>query len=347
MNKLWKVFSALLILALVFVPAQSALARGLAQESDSGRIVFGSAFTLKSGETLEGDLLVVGGSAVIEAGATVNGTVVLLGGTLAIDGTVRGDLVAAGGAVTLGADALITGSMVVAGVALEQKEGARVLGEIITQPGVDMPIAPQIPAMPSNPTAPNPPSVAPFTFDFSPIQEVGRLLFESVALGVLAILVGLFLPEHTRRIKGAVVAQPMLSAGIGFVAMLATLALTLILTVTLILIPIALITLLVFVVALVLGWIALGLEVGERFAAALNQVWSPAFAAGVGTFLLTLVLNSIAFIPCLGWIAPFIFGMIGLGGIVLTQMGSRIYPTDASQTIITGQTAEEPIPPAS
>jgi hypothetical protein len=45
---------------LVFLPAQTVSAKGSAFD---GQVIFGQSYTLKSGESLDGDLLVFGGSA--------------------------------------------------------------------------------------------------------------------------------------------------------------------------------------------------------------------------------------------------------------------------------------------
>jgi len=47
-----------------------------------GKIIFGEDFTLDSGETLEGDLLVLGGNLVLEDGSLVNGDILVMGGII-------------------------------------------------------------------------------------------------------------------------------------------------------------------------------------------------------------------------------------------------------------------------
>ncbi|MBE3040075.1 MAG: hypothetical protein IMZ62_14855, partial [Chloroflexi bacterium] len=71
-----KIASLVLLAMLVFVPMQSAVAKGT---SFDGQVIFGQSYTLKNGETLSGDLLVFGGTATLEEGGTVNGNVVLFG----------------------------------------------------------------------------------------------------------------------------------------------------------------------------------------------------------------------------------------------------------------------------
>jgi hypothetical protein len=58
--------SILLLAVMVFVPFQSAAASGPVFD---GQVIFGQSYTLRTGETLNGDLVVFGGSATIEEDA--------------------------------------------------------------------------------------------------------------------------------------------------------------------------------------------------------------------------------------------------------------------------------------
>ena len=116
----------LLLVVLVFVPLGGAAAKGLSE----GQVIFGQSFTLKSGETLHGDLVVFGGSATIEEGAKVDGNTLLFGGNLVIDGEVTGDVALAGGSVTLGAHAHLHGNLSTVGASLERADGSQVDGQI-------------------------------------------------------------------------------------------------------------------------------------------------------------------------------------------------------------------------
>jgi hypothetical protein len=93
------------------------------------------------------------------------------------------------------------------------------------------------------------------------------------------------------------------------------------------LIPVSLLGILALIIAGVFGWIALGLEVGKRLASLFKMEWPLAVAAGLGTFLLSLVVNGIGFIACIGWVAPFLVTIIGLGGVILTRFGTQNYPS--------------------
>jgi hypothetical protein len=96
--------------------------------------------------------------------------------------------------------------------------------------------------------------------------------------------------------------------------------------VTLILIPVAVLAAAVLALAWLFGLIAIGTEVGERFTRAINQTWAPPLTAGMGTFLMMLVVGGIGMIPCIGWLATTLVAMLGIGGVVLTLFGTQNYP---------------------
>jgi hypothetical protein len=95
--------------------------------------------------------------------------------------------------------------------------------------------------------------------------------------------------------------------------------------------------------------VALGQEVGERFTKAINQEWSPVLTIGFGTFLLVLAGGVIGLIPCLGGIALFLLGVIGIGASVMTLFGTRPLqiPSLTVYTPPTPPSESGQIPPAS
>lgn len=326
-----KIIPLFLVMAFLFIPLSTASAEGLVFD---GRVIFGQDYTLENGNTLEGDLLVFGGSAEIEAGAKVNGDIILLGGTLTVDGKVSGDVSVTGGEVVLGPAAHIYGDLITVGATLEKAGTAQVDGQIYNTAtswvGGNNVEQPQIPDVPLPDTSPD------IHFNFNPFGAIGNLLGQAFGLAVLAMVVMLFLARHADRIAHAVIAQPLTAAGLGlltcalapvaFVALgiLSIFIITLILTV-----PLIIVLAIALGMAAIFGWIALGYEIGQRLTKALHQEWHPALSAGLGTFLLTLVVNGASvlnFIPgvaCFTWILPSIVGMVALGGVVMTRFGTQ------------------------
>ena len=147
----FRIVTLILMALLIFIPLQSAAAQGATFD---GQVIFGQSYTLKTGDTLTGDLLVFGGSATLEAGSTVNGNVVLFGGTLVFNGEISGDVAVIGGSATLGSSEHIHGNLTTVGGLLVRADGAQIDGQIsntvnpwlITGGNGSTPVTPGIPA---------------------------------------------------------------------------------------------------------------------------------------------------------------------------------------------------------
>jgi len=329
----WMTLFILLIFALF--PAQGALAwQGTTPPPGDGNVVIGSSFTLKAGETLNDSLVVIGGSATVEEGAVVNGDVVVVGGSafladnttitgnavvvggaLEVNALVKGDAVVIGGPVTLNEKAHVRGNMVTVGGSLSQADTARVDGDSVQG---------EAPVMPQSPAAPNLPDGLGIAWNGA------RVFFNALLLAGLAALLALFLPAHLRRVSDAALAQPFMAGGMGiltwlaFVVTMVALALFSIFIITLLLtIPLFLVVLLTMAAASLFGWVALGMEAGNRLLGASNTTWPLPASAALGTFLLTLVADGIGMIACIGWVAPAAVALLGLGAAVMTRFGSR------------------------
>ena len=332
--KLNKCLSFFLLLTLVFMPMQSASAKGLTD----GRVIFGSAYTLESGKTLAGDLVVFGGAASIEKGAKVEGNTVVIGGSLVVDGEVTGDVAMVGGSVTLGAESHVHGNLSTVGAVLTRAEGSQVDGEIFNT-------ATSWKNVENRPTVPQPltPITPQVSFDFKPFWSIANVFGQAVALGVLAMLVLLFLAPHTQRVGQAIVGQPFIAGTLGLLTVILTPLALLLLVITILLIPVALVAAIALALAAVFGWIALGLEIGQRFTAAIKQQWHPSLAGGLGTFLLALVANAIGLIACVGWLVPFLVTILGIGGVIITRFGAR--PTESHLAATTSNPPVGPVAP--
>jgi cytoskeletal protein CcmA (bactofilin family) len=349
MKTLYKISIAVLLLALFLAPTQSALAKGLAED----KVVFGGTYVLKSGDTLRGALIVFGGAAVVETDATVDGDVALVGGTLDLDGTVTGNvavvggvlrvsgtinnnMVLVGGTANLTSTALVEGDVTTAGGTLNQAEGAVIEGQVenSASPGLSLlpslaPISPIAPIMPFTPQGSDSGSF--FEGGFGILGAVFAVLSQSFLLALLAALVALFMPNHTRRVANAIVEQPLTAGGVGCLTLIISVVVVFLLVAlsfTIILLPVTISLMgfgsLALAAALLLGTIALGLETGNRLARAFKSEWPMPLAAFVGTLLLALVVNAISTIlACFGWWAPFAVILVAIGGVVMTRFGSQ------------------------
>ncbi len=342
MKNTQRIFSLLALLAILFFPWQAAHAWQGGGPNQSvivgssytlkdgetltdGLVVVGGSATLKSGSTLQGDLVVVGGSALIEKGATLSGAVVVVGGGLTLDDEISGDAVIIGGPASLETNAHIHGNLVTIGGTVAKADGARVDGDSIDN--VTPPAAPSLPSLPQ-PLASGQPGV---------IFTALKILLNATLLAALAALLALFLPAQLRRISETVVHQPLMTGGMGiltwilFVVAVVALGLFSIFIITLFLtVPLLLVVVLMMVAAAVFGWLALGAEVGERLIALTRHEWPLAASAALGTFLLTLVANSIGTIPCVGWVLDAVISLMGLGAVLMTRFGTRLPLVSAS-----------------
>jgi hypothetical protein len=322
MKSITKLTLLLILLAALAFPT-AVLAAGVQPTPPGDKVVLGDTYNLATGQTLDGNLAVFGGTVTIDQGATVNGDVFQAGGTLTIDGKVNGNLSALGGTVFLNQHAVITGDMSTVGGTLHRDSGATIQGKTVT--GTQGPLTF---------TTPQPYSVRPFV-NFQPLADALWFFFRTIAVAALAMLLGLFLPNPLGRVGKAVVSQPVITGGMGLLTGILAPILLVLLAITLILIPVSLIGIFIVAIAVLFGWISIGLELGNRIAEAFKTTWQPAIAAGIGTFLLSLVVNGIGFIPCIGWIAPTLVGLLGLGAVLLTRFGTIPYPPPTM-----------PIPPA-
>ncbi len=305
-----------------------------AKDPFDDRVVFGGAFTLESGETQQGSLVVFGGAVTTEPDSVVNGDLVLIGGTVDVGGTVNGNVVGIGGAVRLDGSAAVNGDVFTLGATLRREQGASISGQVIN--GIDTPLVIPSPDEAQGnveiPTLPQVPQVPQVTVDTNPFLKVIWFFFRTFLYTALALLLVMFLPEPVERVRRAAISQPVITAGAGLLtAILAPIALVAI-TLTLILIPVTFVAVVVLFAAWLLGWVALGMEVGRRIAKALNLNWAPAISAGVGTLILLFVLGGFReLIPCIGWVPQVLVGIWGLGAVLMTRFGTQEYLDDHQQ----------------
>jgi hypothetical protein len=287
-----------------------------------GRVVLGGNFVLESGDVLDGDLAVIGGQATLETESIVRGSVFLVGGNLVGYGQVTGDMAIVGGNANLGPSAVIGGDLITIGGNVN-RSGAVIEGDVISGEEFDVP-------MNFNWSA---------DWDDYIFRGYGRsfearvlgYLFQSFMLAALSVLVLMFWPKQTKMVADTVVEQPLIAGAIGLLTMVVAPILLVLLIVTICLAVVGIGGVIVLIAAWVMGWIALGLEVGERLAKAANQDWQPVVAGGLGTLIFSLVVNGIGFIPCIGWLAPFVLGATGIGAVLMTRFGTRKYGIQVSE----------------
>lgn len=317
----------MLLLAALAVLLMPQAAR--AQGGDSDKFVLGGSYTLPAGETLAGNLIVVGGFAQLEPGSRLGGDAFLMGGTLSSAGEIAGDILAAGGLVQLQSGAHVNGDINLAGAHLERQAGVTVAGEINQANEDSLPLV-----LPGGMQAPEVQSA------FDPIFGALWVLLRSFLWAALAVVVVLFAPRQIELAGRAASGQPLTAAGLGLLTIVAVPLVLLVMAITLILIPVSLLGFFLLGLAWALGILVAGAEVGRRLELSLRQDWAPPVSAAIGVFGLTLLVNTLnAVIPCVGWLAPTLAGILGLGGLLLTRLGSQPYSPHAAEH-------NETLPPA-
>lgn len=304
-----KVLSAILLAVMVlgFLPIT-------AYAASPAAVVFGTSYTLDSGETLNDDLLIFGGNVNLMNGSTVNGSVVLFGGSLDAAGTVNGEIVVLGGTVNLADTFVLHGDLITAGTYVNRAATAQVFGQTFT--GEDNPSI----ILPSGLHLPD------FTSNFNPALRIGGFFVRLFLWALVAMVVAMFVPTYLTRTSQTELTQPLISGGLGCLTVIIVPIVLIFLAITICLIPVAFIGAFLLVLAWSFGLVAIGLEVGKRISAMFKREWHPAVTAGLGTFVLMIVLSGLeTFVPCIGWIPKFLVGLVGLGAVLLTQFGRKPY----------------------
>jgi hypothetical protein len=352
MKTLHKLTVFLLLMVLMLAIPSSALAAGPNEEGQPDEFVFGGDYTLENGDTLRESLVVFGGSAEIELNATVQGDVVIMGGSLTCNGLIEGNVMIMGGTAELGATAVVEGDLVTLGGSLERAPGATVEGDVVGE----------IPGIFKFGTEIEPIVIPPFNSDFyngiSYIPPVWGGLwflwvpFAMLTMAALAMIIVMFWPKPIERVARAAASQPLASGGMGLLTLIVLPFALLFMVLTCVLILAIPIVVIALGLATLLGWVALGLELGQRIAAALKQDWHPALAAGLGVFILTLVAAGVdqAFkivwwLSCVGWVIPTVIGVVALGAALLTRFGTRDYPTPVAAPAPAAEPVAEALPP--
>jgi hypothetical protein len=308
---------ALLVSILVLFILGAVGSTVLAQDGGD-KFVLGENFVLHSGEVLGGNLAVLGGTATLEEGSTVKGDVAVAGGQLIIAGTVEGSAAVLGGTADLAETALIKGDFASFGGAANVASGATIEGESFgglrsAGPSVQIPELPRLPEVPKPWVTPRP---------FAGLGQIVSWQFATLGwalmmlvLGVIALVVA---PKPMSRIANAAATQPALSFGAGLLTIIVGILAGILLLIACCL---GVFVWLALLIAIAVGWIAVGLWVGQRLLAALKvRSTSVLVEVALGVVLITILGR----LPCcLGALFTAIVGAIGLGAVVLTRFGRQ------------------------
>lgn len=291
-----------------------------AQGGEGDKVVLGQSYTLGAGEHLSGNLTVLGGDVRLEKGSRVEGNVVELGGNLSAAGEIRGNLSVLGGSLNLAATAVVQGDLATFGGALHEAPGAQVHGRTVEsfpapRLGDTLPALPLVPpAAPATPAAPSGPGL----FGRFVIWQLATLGW-AVLLALLGVGAILLAPRHMERIASTVASGPVFSVAVGLLTLIVA---ALVGTLLLLACGLGLLVWFAVFLGLLVGWLAVGLWLGQRLLRALRlHTASSLPEVALGVFLITVV----ARLPCVGFLVALVAGSLGLGVVVLTRFGTRLF----------------------
>ena len=155
------------------------------------------------------------------------------------------------------------------------------------------------------------------TGEFTAAAAVAAWFISLGAILVTGLVINALFPHHVENVVGTISGSPWAGIGVGFVVLVAAPPAIVICLATLVGIPLGLIAGMLYLTALFISQIFSGLWLGRTITGRFRggeppQAFFWPFALGI--FLIWLV----GLIPFIGWLAGFIFTLLGLGALWLT-----------------------------
>jgi hypothetical protein len=292
----------------------SFLFTGAVFQPGANGVLFRESFTVSARQTYTGDLIAVESSITIEQGATFEGNIILLGGSLELAGSFNGDIASLDASSHFSPTATMAGNIACLGPAPALDPGSKFTGSVQTIKGFSWPLSRTgVKATETN------------TSGTDLWYKVSVILFRMFLLSAVAILIALFLPAPVERVARTMIVKPAIAFLIGMLTLMAALAFFLLLALTVCLSPISILGSIIVLVAALLGWVAMGLEIGRQVCGMLGLKVHAAVMAGIGTAILTLIASTLGYIPFAGQILVLLVMAFGLGAVVLTRFGGPNY----------------------
>lgn len=345
MRNLTQAISALALAMLVTMLVTMATPAHAQGVSNAAQIVLGRDVSLDSGQVLEDSLIILNGRITMAPGSRIAGDLTVVRGDATIRGVVQGNVLVIGGAVQLGATSQVVGGVSVVGGRVEKEPGAQVRGPVreiggfilgpLTQP---MPLLSgwKLPLLLISGWG--------GTSVFLSMWHMFWAVVIAMGVAVISLLVVRFLPRQATTIAETIRNATAASFGVGLLTGAIGLIIIVVLMATICLAPLGVLLILPLALATLLGWTMVGYWLGQHLIPLLNRKASlePMVVALVGTLVLTAGqqgLMALSGIPCLGFFFQLlgiavwlIAGAIGLGGVVLSRLGTQRYPVDLSLT---------------
>jgi hypothetical protein len=307
-------------------------------EAQADSRVAGSASFISKGRVdmngaVNGDLTVMSDSLNLGKGSHVAGSVSFMGGHATIDGRVDGKITLVGGEVMIAPTAHINGEVYACGVSSlnDARSDARAILPCADDSAVQT-FGPLGALANANMDALQAGVARSGGYSRAGLLLATLLSLAFTGMGVLAVTL---FPRQFSHIEEAVRSTPrslsglgcmtgLLVVGIGAALVLALAALP---PLGLLLLPLAAIVGLLLLGMVIAGWITLALIVGDwLLRRATRAALPPLVAVACGSLALCVVWNVLALLPfglLIGLLAAAILGSVGLGGTLITRMGTR------------------------
>ncbi len=257
---------------------------------------FGGTVVVDTHDVLCGDLTVFGGTVTIHG--QIQGNLLAFGGTINIDGGVSGDITLFGGSVNLLPGARVYGSIHLYGGQINRRQGVLLDGTVDDHSQHSLYLGFQGPGF-----------------------SVWYLLF----MIPFSLLWMRFLPVHTAFVRATVEQRGRRSFLVGLLTCLLAPIIVFLLLALIIAIPVALVILIGLFAAWLSGVIAVGWSIGEQVLRALTSRPVSRKSRYLAVILGQVALAIFASLPVIGWFVGLGAGMIGLGAVLLSRFGTRMY----------------------
>ncbi|WP_201380720.1 polymer-forming cytoskeletal protein [Ktedonobacter sp. SOSP1-85] len=258
---------------------------------------FGSIVVVNSGEVICSNITAFGGKIIIQG--LVRGDVVAFGSDLIINGHVDGQVTTYGSNVAMQSDARVNGDIRLCGGHWFSGPQSQLHGSVLE---------------------------CTKSVGLLVISDLGPdIRFWSLLTWlVLSVLLTVLLPEHVMLVRTTATTKTRRSLVLGLLSVLLAPAVLAVLIALIVSIPLAIIIFVGLLTAWTLGTVAIGWHIGamlfhkfapqHRYNTRLVQVV-------VGITVLTLAGS----IPYIGWLVSLFSGLLGLGAVLLSRFGTRLY----------------------
>lgn len=255
---------------------------------------FGSSIVIGTNEVLCGDFTSFGGT--VEIRGEMRGNVTAFNSHVIISGVVNGNMTLFGGTLLLDQGSEVHGHIDLYGTKQLNEQSA--LPNNVINDHTNHPWFPR--------------KMGEFSFPFWSL-----LIWIVVGIALITLL-----PEHVMFVRTTITTKTRRSIFIGLLSILLAPAVLVVLVALILPIPLALILALGFIVAWVLGTVAIGWIVGEYVVRAVAPQYNTRLInVVVGLTVLVLVGS----IPYIGWLISIGVGLSGLGAVFLSRFGTRLY----------------------